>query len=155
MTCHFCAPHSTIKKAFYFYYMQKRGTDYAHSSIGGPEKRMCRGMLIQELGIADISSERHNPILANVMAQLDYMEKRGSGLTRICDETKAWGGHRDELKPKFNSTPTLFQTIIFAFTDASYVGDHDGDVSGTKLSEGPQKILDFVKEYPTIKGKQM
>ena len=37
--------------------------------------------------IKDVSSERRNPILANVMAQLDYMEKRGSGLTRICNET--------------------------------------------------------------------
>lgn len=35
-------------------------------------------MLIQGLDIADVSSERRNPILANVMAQLDYMEKRGS-----------------------------------------------------------------------------
>ena len=46
---------------------------------------MYNGMLIQDLDIADVSSERRNPILANVMAQLDYMEKRGSGLTRICN----------------------------------------------------------------------
>ena len=50
---------------------------------------MYNGMLIQDLDIKDVSSERRNPILANVMAQLDYMEKRGSGLTRICNETKA------------------------------------------------------------------
>ena len=49
---------------------------------------MYNGALIQDLDIADVSSERRNPILANVMAQLDYMEKRGSGLTRICNETK-------------------------------------------------------------------
>lgn len=116
---------------------------------------MYNGMLIQELDIADVSSERRNPILANVMAQLDYMEKRGSGLTRICNETKALDGYRDELKPKFKSTPTQFQTIIFASTDAPYVGDHDGDVSETKLTERQQKILDLVKESPTITGKQM
>ena len=28
------------------------------------------------------------------MAQLDYMEKRGSGLTRICNETKALDGYK-------------------------------------------------------------
>ena len=71
-------------------------------------------MLIQDLDIKDVSSERRNPILANVMAQLDYMEKRGSGLTRICNETKALEGYKDELKPVFKSTPTQFQTIIFA-----------------------------------------
>ena len=59
------------------------------------------GLLIQDLDIKDVSSERRNPIIANVMAQLDYMEKRGSGLTRICNETKALEGYKDELKPVF------------------------------------------------------
>ena len=116
---------------------------------------MYNGMLIQDLDIADVSSERRNPILANVMAQLDYMEKRGSGLTRICNETKALEGYKDELKPLFKSTPTQFQTIIFASSDTPNVGDHDGDMSETKLTERQQKILNLIKESPTITGKQM
>ena len=102
-----------------------------------------------------MSSERRNPILANVMAQLDCMEKRGSGLTRICNETKALDGYKDELKPVFKSTPTQFQTIIFASSDTSNVGDHEGDVSETKLTERQRKILNLIKESPTITGKQM
>ena len=89
------------------------------------------------------------------MAQLDYMEKRGSGLTRICNETKALDGYKDELKPVFKSTPTQFQTIIFASSDTSNVGDHDGDVSETKLTERQQKILNLIKESPTITSKQI
>ena len=116
---------------------------------------MYNGMLIQNLDIADVSSERRNPILANVMAQLDYMEKRGSGLTRICNETKALEGYKDELRPKFKSTPTQFQTIIFASSDNPNVGDHDGDMSETKPTERQQKILSLIKESPTITGKQM
>lgn len=100
-------------------------------------------------------SERRNPILANVMAQLDYMEKRGSGLTRICNETKALDGYRDELKPIFKSTPTQFQTIIFASTDTPNAGENVGDVSETKLTERQQKILNLIKESPTITGRQM
>ena len=123
----------------------------AITSPGG----MYNGMLIQDLDIKDVSSERRNPILANVMAQLDYMEKRGSGLTRICNETKALEGYKDELKPVFKSTPTQFQTIIFATSDTQNVGDSDGDVSETKLTERQQKILNLIKEYPTITGKQM
>lgn len=119
----------------------------AITSPGG----MYNGMLIQNLDIADVSSERRNPILANVMAQLDYMEKRGSGLTRICNETKALDGYRDELKPVFKSTPTQFQTIIFASTDMINVGD----VSEMKLTERQQRILNLIKESPTITGKQM
>ena len=113
------------------------------------------GLLIQDLDIKDVSSERRNPILANVMAQLDYMEKRGSGLTRICNETKALEGYKDELKPKFKSTPTQFQTVIFASSDTQNVGDHDGDMSETKLTERQQKILNLIKESPTITGRQM
>ena len=116
---------------------------------------MYNGMLIQDLDIADVSSERRNPILANVMAQLDYMEKRGSGLTRICNETQALDGYKDELKPVFKSTPTQFQTIIFASSDNQNVGDFVGDMSETKLTERQQKILNLIKESPTISAKQM
>ena len=45
--------------------------------------------------------------------------------------------------------------IIFASTDTPNVGDHDGDVSETKLTERQQKILNLIKESPTITGKQM
>ena len=116
---------------------------------------MYNGMLIQDLDIADVSSERRNPILANVMAQLDYMEKRGSGLTRICNETQALDGYKDELKPVFKSTPTQFQTIIFASSDKHNVGDFVGDISETKLTERQLKILNLIKETPTISAKQM
>ena len=73
-------------------------------------------MLIQDLDIKDVSSERRNPILANVMAQLDY---------------------------------------IFASSDTQNVGEHDGDISETKLTERQHKILNLIKESPTITGRQM
>lgn len=34
-------------------------------------------------------------------------------------------------------------------------GDHDGDVSETKLTERQQKIISLIKESPTITAKQM
>lgn len=116
---------------------------------------MYNGLLIQNLDIADVSSERRNPILANVMAQLDYMEKRGSGLTRICNETKALEGYKDELKPKFSSSPAQFQTIIYASVDSVNVGDFVGDVSETELTERQRKIIDLIKESPSMTAKQM
>ena len=45
--------------------------------------------------------------------------------------------------------------IIFASTDTPNVGDHDGDMSETKLTERQQKILNLIKDSPTITGKQM
>lgn len=88
---------------------------------------MYNGTLIQDLDIASVSSVRRNPVLADVMAQLDYMEKRGSGLRRICRETKALEGYQDNLQPLFNSTPTQFQTTIYALSDMDDVGRNVGD----------------------------
>ena len=123
----------------------------AVTSPGG----MYNGMLIQDLDIANVSSERRNPILANVMAQLNYMEKRGSGLTRICNETMALDGYNDNLKPTFQSTPTQFQTTIFAASDTQNVGDNDGDLSETKLTERQHKIINIIKQSPTTSGRRM
>ena len=83
------------------------------------------------------------------------MEKLGSGLTRICNETKALEGYKEELKPAFKSTPAQFQTILYVAADTQNVGDHDGDGSETKLTERQHKILNLIKESPTITGKQM
>ena len=116
---------------------------------------MYNGTLIQEQDIADVSSERRNPILANVMAQLDYMEKRGSGLTRICKETEALSGYKEELKPVFKSTTTQFQTIIYASHNRQNVGDMSEIMSEIKLTERQQYIISLIKNVPTITVKQM
>ncbi len=45
--------------------------------------------------------------------------------------------------------------IIFASIDTPNVGDHDGDMSETKLTERQHQILNLIKESPTITGRQM
>jgi ATP-dependent DNA helicase RecG len=82
----------------------------AITSPGG----MYSGQTVQDLSLEEIASDRRNPILADVMAQLNYMEKRGSGLKRICNEAKALDGYKDELKPVFRSTSSQFMTTIYS-----------------------------------------
>ena len=53
------------------------------------------------------------------------------------------------------STPTQFQTIIFASADMADVGDGDGDLSEIKLTERQHRMLNLIKGSPTITGKQM
>ena len=67
------------------------------------------------------------PIFASGMAQLDYMEKRGGGLSRIRNEIKALEGYKEELQPVFKSSPTQFQTIIYAIVDTQNVGNFVGE----------------------------
>ena len=75
---------------------------------------MYNGQRVQDIPIDEISSTRRNPVLADVMAQLDYMEKRGSGLKRICNETKSLDGYKEELKPVFKSSESQFMTVIYS-----------------------------------------
>jgi len=75
---------------------------------------MYSGQMVQDVPIEDISSNRRNPVLADVMAQLDYMEKRGSGLKRICNETKALKTYKEGREPVFKSSVAQFMTVIYS-----------------------------------------
>ena len=108
---------------------------------------MYSGQKVQDLPIDEISSERRNPVLADVMAQLDYMEKRGSGLRRIMNETKALKGYRDELKPIFRSSVSQFMTIIYS---TQY---ENGPVNG--LGGSLNDVYLIVSSNPGIKIKQV
>ena len=104
----------------------------AITSPGG----MYNGQKVQDLPLDEISSERRNPILADVMAQLDYMEKQGSGLKRICNETKALDGYRNELKPLFKSTTSQFMTIIYSV-------EYDGK-KGTNFLNATENVTENI-----------
>lgn len=82
-------------------------------TVTSPGGMYC-GQNVQDLSLDDISSDRRNPVLADVMAQLDYMEKRGSGLKRICNETKKLESYLEERKPVFKSSPSQFMSIIYS-----------------------------------------
>ena len=117
---------------------------------------MYNGQKVQDLTIEEISSERRNPILADVMAQLDLMEKRGSGLRRIINETKALDGYKDELKPVFKSSTSQFMTTIFSmrYNEKDQVGTKSGpswDQVVTKLSLSSHQVVTKLSlSIPTI-----
>ena len=91
---------------------------------------MYSGQKVQDIPIEEISSDRRNPILADVMAQLDYMEKRGSGLKRICNETRSLESYKENRKPMFKSSSAQFMTTIY-----SMAYEHEG------VNEGVNKKL--------------
>ncbi len=94
---------------------------------------MYSGQIVQDLPLEEISSDRRNPILADVMAQLDYMEKRGSGLKRICNETKALDGYKEDLKPVFKSTTSQFMTTIYSMEYEPKDQQNEQNQAGIKL----------------------
>ena len=73
---------------------------------------MPDGTLIQDCDLEDVLSIRRNPIIAEIFHRLDYIERRGSGLKKIRDETSYLYGYTDDFAPKFKSTPTTFRVIF-------------------------------------------
>ena len=73
---------------------------------------MFDGTLIQNRDISKVPSVRRNPILADVFTHLGYMEKRGSGLRKICDLSAQLDGYKTELCPEFMSEANVFYTTI-------------------------------------------
>ena len=83
---------------------------------------------------------------------------------RICNETKALNGYKDELKPMFKSTPTQFQTTIYASSDEPEIedvpkgdtqsdtqgGTQDGTQDGTQENELDIWIESRIRNNPKI-----
>lgn len=73
---------------------------------------MFDGSLIQNKNLDDVPSKRRNPILADVFTQFEFMEKRGSGLRKIRNETAKLPGYSYKRQPTFRSEHQSFFTVI-------------------------------------------
>lgn len=91
------------------------------------------------------------------------MEKRGSGLRRIINETKALDGYKDELKPVFKSTTSQFMTTIYStqYKRSELNGPVNGPVKDPVygpvkgLSESLKQLYIVVCENQGLNTKQI
>ncbi|MBE6845911.1 MAG: AAA family ATPase [Ruminococcus sp.] len=74
---------------------------------------MADGSLIQERDIANVSSTRRNPVLADIFGRLGFMERQGSGFKKITETYAAAHNYRPELKPIFYSDASSFQVTLY------------------------------------------
>ena len=86
---------------------------------------MFDGSLIQNRDLNEVPSRRRNPILADVFTQFGYMEKRGSGLRKIRNETAKLPGFTNEKRPTFRSQYESFFTEIL---NNNYSDEVQGEV---------------------------
>ena len=68
---------------------------------------MYDGTLVQNLNISNIPSVRRNKIISDIFDRLGFMERRGSGITKIMS---SYAGYTE--KPKFISNTLMFKVIF-------------------------------------------
>ena len=73
---------------------------------------MPDGSLVQELDLRSVASDRRNPILADMFAQMDYMERKGSGFGMILDAYEREVPNPRGLKPQFFSCSGSFRVVF-------------------------------------------
>ncbi len=98
---------------------------------------MYRGKPIQECGLDEISSVRRNPVIADLFHRMKFMERRGSGIKKIIDETASLPGYNSDYMPSFHSTHSSFfvrlQNMNYSSQSVSdQVSDQDTDQEVTK-----------------------
>ena len=74
---------------------------------------MFDGKPVQEHDLLNIKSKRRNPVIADIFSRLRYMERRGSGFKKICDNYSIQPHFRDELKPVFYSDQGEFTLTLW------------------------------------------
>ena len=105
---------------------------------------MVDGSQIQDLDLSKIPSLRRNTIISDIFNRLHFMERRGSGLTRIVES------YADcEKKPKFNSGVSNFTVV---FPNKGYILNHPEEVLVEKNIVNDEEYF-FIKMYKSLAGK--
>ena len=101
---------------------------------------MYKGQEIQKRNILEVGSIRRNPIIADLFHRMKFMERRGSGLKKIIDETAKLPGYTEKLKPEFRSTPSEFHVIM---KNVNYIETKSRLTKDTPQENIFDKILEF------------
>ena len=74
---------------------------------------MLDGTQIQDRNIYKVPSMRRNPVIADMFTQLDYMEKRGSGLRKMRELTEKLPNFLPDKEPQYQTEATSFFTTFY------------------------------------------
>ena len=74
---------------------------------------MLDGTQIQDRGISKVPSMRRNPVIADVFTQLNYMEKRGSGLRKMRELTEKLPNFLLGKEPQYQTEAASFYTTLY------------------------------------------
>ena len=104
---------------------------------------MPDGTYIQNREITAVPSVRRNPVLADIFEQLGYMERKGSGFTKICSAYKG-SNNKSGKKPNFFSSNTEFTVTL---PNLNFKTSNE-DVLNEVLNDTDKIILAYFMDNP-------
>ena len=101
---------------------------------------MLDGTQIQDRDIYKVPSMRRNPVIADMFTQLDYMEKRGSGLRKMRELTKKLPNFLQGKEPQYQTEATSFYTTFYNL--------NWGDNGRMPVEEVANRVNSTLEKYP-------
>lgn len=105
---------------------------------------MVDGSQIQNLDLTKIPSLRRNTIISDLFSRLHFMDRRGSGITRILESYSDC-----DIKPKFSSGASSFTVV---FPNKRYVKENDVKAKEDAILINNTDYF-IVKMYKNLSGK--
>jgi len=111
---------------------------------------MYDGRAIQDRDIHTIASARRHPVIADLFHRMKFMERRGSGLTKILSETAKLPGYEDRMKPEFFSTPSDFRVVLKNVNYSPMANTAQVPVQDTQQDNQQDSIHEAILRYCVI-----
>lgn len=105
---------------------------------------MVDGLNVQDRDIMKVPSKRRNPVIADIFARLNYMERRGSGFKKIIEDYEFQQKYSEKLRPVFRSEDDAFYLTLW---NMNY--HQDGQIGGQVSDQAGDQVSDQV--YATVK----
>ena len=105
---------------------------------------MPDGTQIQDRDIYNVPSIRRNPVIADMFTQLDYMEKRGSGLRKMRELTEKLPNFLPGKEPLYKTEASSFFTTFYNL--------NWGENGRISVEEVADRVNSSLKKYPVNGG---
>lgn len=108
---------------------------------------MLDGTQIQDRDIYKVPSMRRNPVIADMFTQLDYMEKRGSGLRKMRELTEKLPNFLQGKEPQYQTEATSFYTTFYNLN-----WSENGRIP---VEEVANRVNSTIEKYPVNEGSSV
>ena len=116
---------------------------------------MPDGSLIQERNPLTVPSTRRNPVLADILNRLGYMERKGSGLEKIINGYEVQINYKEDKKPTFRSDQYQFTVIMPNLNYDDTQVDTQDDTQVDTQENLDSQIIKLIRQNNKITTEQM